>query len=303
MGQALLDLTFTDNSALAPSVDYTRIGEPAAPISLLQGTYEGLIAALCKLEPPVQPAAALADFSRDCCTTEAATALGKRTSWCTTVSLAVSPHPHACWPAAGSSMGTELYQQSPFIGMMLAEYQNAPGEASRSLQQVSAAPVDVPVPDGNPFAVTQPATETPVPYYHDVPAQAAAQISPGPGNMQASALQHPSVQAGQPGRSAERRGPAGAAGGVGSSSPHEAASAPEGPLRPDLHDDMDLTATLSKDGGAVVLQNPDGSTALVLLTSDAARRTQEQHAALKQQYGDCVDLSTYEVQLSMTIHS
>ncbi|KAK9825814.1 hypothetical protein WJX74_009980 [Apatococcus lobatus] len=45
---------------------------------------------------------------------------------------------------------------------------------------------------------------------------------------------------------------------------------------------------------AVVLQNPDGTTALVLLTSDATRRTQAQQAALKQQYGCCVDLSTYE---------
>lgn len=46
----------------------------------------------------------------------------------------------------------------------------------------------------------------------------------------------------------------------------------------------------------MVLQNPDGTTALVLLTSDAARRTQAQQAALRQHYGSCVDLSTYEVQ-------
>lgn len=65
----------------------------------------------------------------------------------------------------------------------------------------------------------------------------------------------------------------------------------------------DLTASLSQDGGAVVLQNPDGTTALVLLTSDAARRTQAQQAALRQHYGCCVDLSTYEVQKGLHVFS
>ncbi len=71
------------------------------------------------------------------------------------------------------------------------------------------------------------------------------------------------------------------------------ATATDGPHGIDK--DADLTASLSKDGGAVVLQNPDGSTALVLLTSDGVTRTRQQQAVLRQQYGPCTDLSTYEV--------
>ena len=73
------------------------------------------------------------------------------------------------------------------------------------------------------------------------------------------------------------------------------AHAQEGEGSHGIDANVDLTATLSKDGGAVVLQNPDGSTALVLLTSDAVRQSQQEQAALRSQYGPCVNLSTYQV--------
>ena len=227
VGQALLDITFTDDPALYPAAPSRQQLQPLGPLSPVQDSYQSLVDALSELR--LGSIAASADLTLESVNTASTCQQHSQKQQ----QLQVSP--------------AFAHQQCPVIGMVSIP---SPAAALPVQQPVQAVPAGRP-----PSADAEPSSP---------PSQ-----------------QSPRCTSDQPSAATAAAGAAMPTGSASQSHMPEAGA--------------DLTASLSKDGGAVVLQNPDGTTALVLLTSDATRRTQAQQAGLRQQYGCCVDISTYEV--------